>query len=62
MTTERATIWVCTACGKRSHDRNGEKKIDRGWDVSCMMHAVLCYADTYKRGADNGVTASAVKV
>lgn len=36
-------IYVCGACGKRSKDKYGEQMIDRGWDVSCMMWAVLCY-------------------
>ncbi len=34
-------VYVCTACGKRSKDRYGGKAIDRGWDVSCAMNAVL---------------------
>lgn len=36
-------IWVCGACGKRSHDRYGYQKIDQGWDESCMLNAVLCH-------------------
>lgn len=39
---QEGQVFVCPACGKRSKDRYGEKKIDHGWDVSCMMHAVLC--------------------
>jgi hypothetical protein len=35
-------VYVCLACGKMSHDRNGEKPISRGWDVSCMINSVLC--------------------
>lgn len=48
-------VWVCTACGKRSRTRYGfdddnqDAFIDRGWDESCSMHAVLCYE---QRGAD----------
>lgn len=38
-------VWVCTACGKRSKDIFGKEKIDRGWDESCMLHALLCYED-----------------
>lgn len=38
-------IFVCGACGKRSRDRFGMQAISRGWDVSCMLHAVLCYDD-----------------
>ena len=34
-------VWVCGACGKRSLDLY-QSNIDRGWDVSCMMGAVLC--------------------
>ncbi|MDR3502905.1 MAG: hypothetical protein P4L79_10005 [Legionella sp.] len=37
------TIWVCAACGKTHKDRYGmEGEGSRGWDESCMMHAVLC--------------------
>ena len=36
-------VWVCNACGKRSKDRYGLQRIDRGWDESCMLHAILCY-------------------
>lgn len=35
-------VFVCEACGKRSQDKYGNNAIDRGWDVSCMLHAVLC--------------------
>jgi hypothetical protein len=44
-------VWICGACGKRSRTRYGfdESKqrtaIDRGWDESCMLHAVLCHDD-----------------
>jgi hypothetical protein len=38
-------VFVCAACGKRSKDRYGDQKIDRGWDVSCMLNAVLCYEE-----------------
>lgn len=38
-------IFVCGACGKRSRDQYGYEAIDRGWDESCMLNAVLCYAD-----------------
>jgi hypothetical protein len=38
--TDRATIWVCAACGKKSRDLYGEKAIDGGWDESCMLNAV----------------------
>lgn len=37
-------IWVCGACGKTAEDRYGiEGEHSRGWDESCMLHAVLCY-------------------
>lgn len=36
-------VWVCGACGKRSHDQGGNDPIDHGWDESCYMWAVLCY-------------------
>lgn len=32
-------VFVCFACGKRSHDRYGNEPIDRGWDVSCVMNS-----------------------
>jgi len=35
------SVYVCFACGKRSRDRYGSKKIDYGWDVSCMMNCNL---------------------
>lgn len=35
-------VWVCGACGKRSKDRYGFQKIDRGWDESCFLNSVLC--------------------
>lgn len=38
-------VFVCSACGKRSGDRYGSLAIDHGWDESCMLNAVLCYAD-----------------
>ncbi len=40
------TVWVCAACGKTSTDLYGmEGKHSRGWDESCMLHAVLCHDD-----------------
>lgn len=44
-------VWVCAACGKRARSRygfnvvGGSTVIDRGWDTSCMMHAILCHAE-----------------
>ena len=43
-------IFVCVACGKWSKDRYGDQKIDRGWDVSCVMNSVLCYEEKNKNG------------
>lgn len=34
-------VWVCTACGKQSHDRAGTRPISYGWDESCFLNAVL---------------------
>lgn len=46
------TVFVCGACGKTSRSRYGwnpdngaERVADPGWDSSCMLHAVLCYAE-----------------
>jgi hypothetical protein len=44
-------IYVCAACGKRARSRFGfdamgrPTRIDPGWAPSCMLHAVLCYAE-----------------
>ena len=52
-------VWICGACGKKSRTMYGfdaENKstaIDRGWDESCMLNAVLCYSDL--RADDKGV-------
>jgi len=57
-------IFVCHACGKTSptlYDIDGAA--DRGWDESCMMNAILCYAEGLERGDDGRVTkAKAVEV
>lgn len=37
----KGKVWVCLACGKRSHDKYGDNAINRGWDVSCMMNSSL---------------------
>ncbi len=44
-TAPEGQVYVCSACGKRSKDRHGDKPISKGWDVSCMLHAVLCFED-----------------
>ena len=54
MTREKGTepapegkIWLCLACGKLSHTRNGYYKNDEsaaispGWDEACMLKAIL---------------------
>lgn len=46
-------VFVCGACGKRSHDRFGNQQLDYGWDESCMLNSVLCYAE--KRLDEKGV-------
>lgn len=38
-------VYVCVACGKRSKDRYGDLKIDRGWDESCMLNCELFRED-----------------
>lgn len=45
-------IYVCGACGKTSQTRSGatanglaDVEKSRGWDESCMLNAVLCYAE-----------------
>lgn len=52
LATERETVYVCLACGKRSLDRYGRQAIDRSWDESCMLNAALCYVDalTFEAG------------
>lgn len=36
-------MWLCTACGRKSKDRYGDEALERGWDESCMLNAVLVY-------------------
>lgn len=38
----QGAVFVCGACGKRSRDKYGTAAIDKMWDSSCMLHAVLC--------------------
>jgi len=39
------TIYVCGACGKTSKNICGdEPENSLGWDESCMLNAVLCFA------------------
>ncbi len=44
--TGRQKVFVCCACGKRSLDRYGYKKINHGWDESCALNCVEVYADS----------------
>ncbi len=37
----KGKVYFCTACAKRSRDKYGDKAIDYGWDVSCVMHCKL---------------------
>lgn len=53
---KKGQVFVCGACGKRSKDRYGEQAIDRGWDVSCMLHAVLCVENGIEFDKDSRVT------
>jgi len=32
-------VWVCFACGKRSHDKYGDAYMNKGWDASCMLNS-----------------------
>jgi hypothetical protein len=38
-------IWRCAVCGKRSRDLYGYQARDRGYDVSCVLNAVLVADD-----------------
>jgi len=49
-TAPEGQIFICSACGKRSKDKYGDQKIDRGWDISCMIYSVLCYEEKHKDG------------
>ena len=49
-------IWVCGACGKRSRDLYGNHCLNRWWDVSCVLNAVLCHEDKLTIDDDGIVT------
>lgn len=34
-------VWRCRHCGKRSLDEYGDRRIDRGYDESCVLNAEL---------------------
>lgn len=43
----KGKVWVCPACGRiQPYDRCGDANGSRGWDVSCVLNAVLL--DYYK--------------
>lgn len=44
-TAPEGYIYVCSACGKTSEDKYGDKAHSYGWDEFCMMHAVLCSSE-----------------
>ena len=52
-------VFVCGACGKRSRDLYGYEKISRGWDVSCVLNAILCREDTLVMRGEQVVSADA---
>jgi hypothetical protein len=52
-------VFVCMACGKRSHDKYGEQAISYGFDVACVLHAVLCREDSLVFG-EHGLVKEAV--
>jgi len=55
VTAPKGQVWICTACGKRAHDRYGFDPINRGYDESCMLHAILCYEDKLVLGDNDRV-------
>ena len=52
-------VYVCGACGKRSRDLYGNEKISRGWDVSCVLNAILCVEATLVMNGDQVFRADA---
>jgi hypothetical protein len=55
--SERTTVFVCFACGKRSRDRYGDQPISGGWDESCMLNSGECYEDSLTINASGRVMA-----
>ena len=50
-------VWICQACGKESRtesgfDDKGKHVASYGWDVSCMLNAVLCNKATKEPVSD----------
>jgi len=62
MIKKRKKIWVCLACGKRSHDQMGKNPIDRGWDVSCMINAYEAFEDELVIENDRVKEIKAIKI
>jgi hypothetical protein len=58
-TAPDGTVWVCGACGKRASNRY-TGGISHGWDESCMLHAVLCRADSIVLDGNRVTAAKAV--
>lgn len=50
------TVWVCAVCGRTAKDRHGHPDADPGWDVSCMLHAVLAEESSLVRDERGRVT------
>lgn len=40
-TAPKGQVYICLACAKRSKDKYGDKAIDYGWDVSCVLNCEL---------------------
>lgn len=55
------TVFVCGACGRRSMDRAGKRKINGHWDESCRRYAVLCYKSSLRYDC-NGLVVGATAV
>ena len=53
--SDRATIYVCSACGKTSSAR---WELGGGWDESCATHGILVYEDSIVRRPDGRVFAA----
>lgn len=52
----KGKLFICTACGKRSMDKYGEKEIDYGWDISCVLNSMLVDESLLIIGEDGTVT------
>lgn len=54
-TAPKGQVYVCGVCGKRSRNKYGDQPIDHGWDINCMMHAVLVYENSTQLGENSRV-------